>query len=195
MQIRYLALVPYYKKHIDEERGHDTWIVEDLEAQGIAEAVFAPDRVDENLVDRLLTKCGDKLSILIAPATLDRMYDFTETAFDQLVDILRATTPCVILDIPHSWTAWARRMLVNADEIAIVATPDLASLRNAKNMLDMLRAARAHDGQPKLVMNCVGIPKKPEIGVNDFAKAIDVTPAGIIPLAQSSLAKRAIMGK
>ncbi len=48
--------------------------------QGIAEAVFAPDRVDSNLVDRLLSKCSDKLSILAAPATLDRVYDFTDTA-------------------------------------------------------------------------------------------------------------------
>jgi pilus assembly protein CpaE len=101
-------------------------------AQGIAEAVFAPDRIDQNLVDRLLSKCGDKLSILAAPATLDRMYDFPETAFDSLIDILRATTPCVILDIPHIWTAWARRALINADEIAIVASPDLANLRNTK---------------------------------------------------------------
>ena len=30
--------------------------------QGIAEAVFAPDRLDSNLVDRLLSKCTDKLS-------------------------------------------------------------------------------------------------------------------------------------
>jgi pilus assembly protein CpaE len=149
-------------------------------AQGIAEAVFAPDRIDQNLVDRLLSKCGDKLSILAAPATLDRMYDFPETAFDSLIDILRATTPCVILDIPHIWTAWARRALINADEIAIVASPDLANLRNTKNMLDMLRAARAHDGHPKLIMNCVGIPKRPEISVADFAKAVDLAPAGII---------------
>jgi pilus assembly protein CpaE len=150
-------------------------------AQGSAEAVFAPDRIDQNLVDRLLSKCGEKLSILAAPATLDKMYDFPETAFDSLIDILRATTPCVILDIPHIWSAWARRALINADEIVIVASPDLANLRNTKNMLDMLRAARAHDGQPKLVMNCVGIPKRPEISVADFAKAVDLVPAGIIP--------------
>ena len=49
--------------------------------QGIAEAVFAPDRVDANLVERLLSKCGEKLSLLAAPATLDRQYDFAETAF------------------------------------------------------------------------------------------------------------------
>ncbi|HUZ91870.1 MAG TPA: CtpF protein [Methylocella sp.] len=150
-------------------------------AQGIAEAVFAPDRIDQNLVDRLLSKCGEKLSILAAPATLDRMYDFPETAFDSLIDILRATTPCVILDIPHIWTAWARRALINADEIAIVASPDLANLRNTKNMLDMLRAARAHDGHPKLIMNCTATPKRPEIRITDFAKAVDLEPAGIIP--------------
>jgi pilus assembly protein CpaE len=72
-------------------------------------------------------------------------------------------------------------MLVNADEIVIVAAPDLANLRNTKTMLDMLRSARAHDEHPKLIMNCVGIPKRPEISVNDFAKAVDLVPSGIIP--------------
>lgn len=151
--------------------------------QGIAEAVFAPDRIDETLVDRLLTKCGENLSILTAPVMLDRMYDFSETAFNSLIDTLRTTTPYVILDIPHIWTAWARRVLVGADEIVIVATPDLANLRNTKNMLDTLRAARAHDGHPKLIMNCVGVPKRPEISVDEFAKAINLEPAGIIPFA------------
>ena len=35
--------------------------------QGIAEAVFAPDRLDARLVDRLLSKCSDNLSLLAAP--------------------------------------------------------------------------------------------------------------------------------
>jgi len=38
-----------------------------------------------------LTKCGEKLSILAAPATLDRMYNFSETVFDSLIDILTAS--------------------------------------------------------------------------------------------------------
>ncbi len=44
--------------------------------QGVAEAVFAPERVDATLVDRLLSKCGDNLSLLAAPATLDRVPRF-----------------------------------------------------------------------------------------------------------------------
>jgi pilus assembly protein CpaE len=149
--------------------------------QGIAEAVFAPDRVDANLVDRLLSKCSDNLSLLAAPATLDRLYDFPETAFDSIVDVVRASTPCIILDLPHIWTAWTRRMLVGADEVIIVAAPDLANLRNAKNMLDSIRGARPNDHQPKLILNGVGLLKRPEISVADFTKTVELEPIAVIP--------------
>jgi pilus assembly protein CpaE len=148
--------------------------------QGIAEAVFAPDRVDSNLVDRLLSRCGDRLSILAAPATLDRVYDFPDTAFDAIIDILRTSTPCVVLDIPHLWTAWARRMLTGADEVVLVATPDLANLRNAKSLLDTLRQAKPNDAPPRLVLNMVSVPKRPEIAISDFVKAVDMDPAAVV---------------
>ena len=57
--------------------------------QGIADAVFSPDRVDTAFVDRLLSKCTDHLSLLAAPATLDRVYDFGAEAFDPVMDVLR----------------------------------------------------------------------------------------------------------
>lgn len=149
--------------------------------QGIAEAVFAPDRVDANLIDRLLSKCSDQLNILAAPATVDRLYDLSESAFDAIIDVLRATSPCTVLDVPHQWTAWTRRILVNADEVAIVAAPDLANLRNTKTLLDALRAARRNDAPPRVILNGVGVTRRPEIPAGDFAKAIDVEPAAIIP--------------
>jgi pilus assembly protein CpaE len=149
--------------------------------QGMAEAVFSPDRIDANLVDRLLSKCADNLSLLAAPATLDRTYDFSEAAFDAVIDILRGSTPCVILDIPHVWTGWTKRTLVAADDLIIVAGPDLASLRNTKNLLDSLRGARPNDRSPKLILNGVGVVKRPEIAVADFAKTMELEPAAVIP--------------
>lgn len=149
--------------------------------QGIAEAVFAPDRLDSGLVDRLLSRCADKLSLLAAPATLERPYDFSETTFDALIDIMRASTPYVALDVPHAWTAWTRRMLVGADEVVVVAQPDLANLRNVKNILDTLRVARPNDSRPKLVMNGIGVLKRPEIGITEFSRAVELEPACIIP--------------
>jgi pilus assembly protein CpaE len=150
-------------------------------AQGIAEAVFSPDRVDNAFVDRLLSKCTDHLSLLAAPATLDRVYDFGADAFEAIFDSLRATVPCSVLDVPHLWTGWSKQTLIGADDILIVAAPDLASLRNAKNMYDFLKASRPNDRRPLYILNQVGVPKRPEIKANDFAKALEDEPVATIP--------------
>jgi pilus assembly protein CpaE len=149
--------------------------------QGIANAVFSTERPDTSLIERLLAKCTDNLSLLAAPATLERVYDLGEQAFDAIFDTLRMTTPCIVLDVPHQWSGWARRALVGADEILIVAEPDLANLRNAKNLLNMLKASRPNDRSPLYCLNQVGMPKRPEISVREFAKSIECPPIAAIP--------------
>jgi pilus assembly protein CpaE len=149
--------------------------------QGIANAVFSPDRPDTAFIERLMAKCTDRLSLLAAPATLERVYDLGEQAFDAIFDTLRMTTPCIVLDVPHQWSGWARRALVSADDILIVAEPDLANLRNAKNMLSILKAARPNDHAPLYCLNQVGMPKRPEIDAKGFAKTIESKPIASIP--------------
>jgi pilus assembly protein CpaE len=149
--------------------------------QGIANAVFAADRPDSALMERLLAKCTDHLSLLAAPATLERVYDFGEQAFDAIFDTLRMTTPCIVLDVPHQWSGWTKRALVGADDILIVAEPDLANLRNTKNMLNMLKSSRPNDRMPLYCLNQVGMPKRPEITVREFAKAVESQPIAAIP--------------
>src|SRR6201999_1708015 len=124
--------------------------------QGIADAVFSPDRIDTAFIDRLLSKCTDHLSLLAAPATLDKVYDFGADAFDSIFDTLRTSMPCIVLDVPHQWSGWTRRALVAADDILVVAAPDLANLRNTKNMFDLLKASRPNDRIPLYCLNQVG---------------------------------------
>jgi pilus assembly protein CpaE len=149
--------------------------------QGIHNAVFSTDRLDTSLMDRLLAKCTDHLSLLAAPATLDRVYDFGAEAFDSIFDTLRMTTPCIVLDLPHQWSAWTRRALVGADDILIVAEPDLANMRNTKNMLSLLKSSRPNDRTPLYCLNQVRMPKRPEITAREFAKAIESQPIAAIP--------------
>jgi pilus assembly protein CpaE len=149
--------------------------------QGIADAVFSPDRVDIAFVDRLLSKCSDHLSLLAAPATLDRVYDFGAETFDTTLDSLRSSVPCIVLDVPHLWSGWTKRILVSADDILVVAGPDLANLRNAKNLVDLLKGSRPNDHRPHYCLNQVGVPKRPEIAPADFAKALESDPLAVIP--------------
>ena len=149
--------------------------------QGIANAVFSLERPDTAFIDRLLAKCTDHLSLLAAPATLERVYDFGEQAFDAIFDTLRMTMPCIVLDIPHQWSGWTKRALVGADDILIVAEPDLANLRNTKNMITMLKASRPNDQTPLYCLNQVGMPRRPEINARGFAKTIESPPVAAIP--------------
>jgi pilus assembly protein CpaE len=148
--------------------------------QGIADALQTPERLDEVLLDRLLTKCSERLSIFAAPVVLDRDYDISADACDIVLDIVRQNVPYVAVDLPHTWTPWVKRVLLQSDEIVVTAVPDLANLRNAKNLIDLLKQNRNNDGPPRLVMNMVKTPKRPEISVKEFSSALDLEPMQVI---------------
>lgn len=148
-------------------------------AQGIAEAVFSAERMDDTMLDRLLSKCAEHLSLLAAPSLLDRTYDFSTEAFSALIETAQRGAPVVALDIPHVWNDWTRSVLASADQIVITATPDLANLRNAKNLVDMLAKLRPNDPVPHLILNQLAIPRRPEISPEEFAD-----PLGLEPIAQ-----------
>ncbi len=150
-------------------------------AQGIAEAVFSPERIDEVYLDRLLAQCAERLSLLAAPSMLDRTYDFDADAFSQIIDVAQRTAPYLVLDVPHIWSGWSRTVLTQADDVVITATPELANLRNTKNLVDMLRKLRPNDGPPRLIINQAGVPKRPEISAADFAEPLGIEPMAVVP--------------
>ncbi len=150
-------------------------------AQGVADALTAPERLDDQLLERLLVKCSERLSLFTAPGTLDRDFDLATDSFDRVLDVVRESVPCIAVDLPHIWEPWTRRILLTADEIVITATPDLASLRNTKNLVDLLKQSRKNDHPPRLVLNQVGVPKRPEIPIKDFAEAVSLEPELVMP--------------
>ncbi len=149
--------------------------------QGMADALSKPDRLDPVLLDRMIARCTDRLSLFAAPASLDDDYEFTAEAYEEVTSKIRTTAPFVVYDLPHVWSGWMRKTLLAADEVVIVAAPDLASLRNAKNMIDLLARTRPNDAPPRLILNQIGVPGRPEIPVKDFAKALGIEPALCLP--------------
>jgi pilus assembly protein CpaE len=152
----------------------------DEPGQSVADALSTPERLDDVLLERILLKRGDYLSLFAAPASLDRDYDAGLEAYEAVLDAVRQSTPCVLVDLPHHWSPWVKASLIGADEVVIVSSPDLASLRNAKNLVELLRQNRPNDIPPRLVLNKVGMPKRPEIPVKDFAETIGHDPAVVL---------------
>jgi pilus assembly protein CpaE len=149
--------------------------------QGIAEAVYAPERLDDVFLDRLLAKCSTHLSMLAAPSMLDRTYDLERTAFSPMLEVVQRSAPVTVLDVPHLWTDWTRSVLSDVDQVVITCVPDLANLRNTKNLVDTLKKIRPNDAQPILILNQVGMPKRPEITPADFCDPLGLEASAILP--------------
>ena len=145
------------------------------------EALMAPDRVDNTLLDRLMSKLGNKLNLLNGPGSIERDMNIEAHSVETVLNVVRQAAPMIIVDVPNMWAPWVKYTLMNADEIIITATPELPSLRNAKNLIDLLKVGRPNDRLPRLVLNQVGVPKRPEIPAADFAKALGLVPSAIIP--------------
>jgi pilus assembly protein CpaE len=141
---------------------------------GFADQLSEGDRLDAALVERLLFKHGPHLSILPCATAAHISKDPDVNVIAKMLDLARATFPHVLLDLPSAWTPLVRNTLLTADEITLVAEPDLGNLRNARCILDFLKGARPNDPPPRLVLNRVGMPKRKEIPAKQFASSLGV---------------------
>jgi len=164
-------------------------------SQGLEEALAEPERLDETLLDRIMIRHTPKLSILPTSGSLQQKPIFSPEAYEAVVDGVRSISPLTILDMPHQWMDWTTNVLTNVDDVVVTATPDLASLRNTKNLIDFLRSKRPNDGDPILILNKTGMSKTGEISVKDFAAAVGLEPALVLGFDPDAYLEAANDGK
>lgn len=153
---------------------------------GLAEILGQPDRVDAMLLERMLIRIDDRLSLLSGPGGFGQDFQLEPIAMDTLFSAMRTSVPFLVLDLPALWAPWTKFALQNAEQIVITATPELASLRNVKSLIEQLLEARPNDPPPVVVLNQAGIPKRPEIKPAEFSKAIGLPISAVIPFDAQS---------
>lgn len=150
------------------------------EEKAVADLLSTPETISDETLSRVAVQHTKHLQSVRAPATLERVFELAPYTVEKLIHHARRANPFVVLDVPHAWNAGVKHTLALADEIVLVAAPDLASMRNAKGMLEALCALRAGKSAPMVVLSMVGVPKRPEINAKDFAGAVGVAPAAQI---------------
>ncbi|MFC3162904.1 AAA family ATPase [Ciceribacter thiooxidans] len=163
--------------------------------QGMAEVLASTERLDDVLLRRLAVQYSDHLHLLTAAGDYSKAVKLKESDVDRLLDVARSSSWNVVLDLPYLWTEWTRKILMEADEIVITATSDLASMRNAKHMVSFLKQARPNDPPPRLVLNRIGTPKLREIKSKDFADAVGLDEHVAVPLDVPLFGKAANDGR
>lgn len=161
----------------------------------ISEIVFDPTRVDNVLLERLLIPYSKKLSLLVAPGNIIRAYDMPERAADAIIDNLKVMIPVAVLDVPNGWNSWQQHTLMQSEEIVFVCTPDLASLRSAKQLLEFFRRERPNDSEPKFILNQVDMPKREPILTEEFQDGLGCELFATVPFDAESFSIAANNGK
>jgi pilus assembly protein CpaE len=151
--------------------------------QSVADVLGQLNRLDEMLLERYLVPyepSENKVTILPSPAALSTGVSVTQEGLAQILKLVRRMGGFVILDLPHAWEPWMRDLIVEVEELVLIAEPDLASLRDAKNIVEFLGPNRG-ESPTRVVLNKVGMPKRAELTEKEFRDALAITPAIHVP--------------
>jgi pilus assembly protein CpaE len=171
-------------------------LVMNLEAiHGVHTVLADPDRIDDGFLGRFAAKYNDRLHLLAAPCALDGDAAMAGAALENVIHALKQQAHYVLLDVPHLWADWVRTVLLLADQVVLVAAPDLPSIRNCRNLIDFLATGRSMDLPPVLVLNRVGLARKGEVPNQDFGTSVGLAPALVIGDEPELFARAAAEGK
>lgn len=119
----------------------------------LADAAQAFERLDAALLGSLLHRLGPRLQLLAAPADPEQALLLQPAHLARILPLLQAQHALVLLDVPRHLDALALKALDMADTLCLVTEPLMHSLRDARRLLQVLRAVGIPDARLQLVVN------------------------------------------
>ncbi|NCO04427.1 MAG: AAA family ATPase [Alphaproteobacteria bacterium] len=146
------------------------------------EAVKAAASKDFDVLDRMLFKPNEKLSVLAAGSEAMLEPSVQAAQYEELIDMVMASYPVVLIDLSGAIPSLKRMVMNRAHEIMIVATPTLSSLRAARTLMQEVKVL--HGGSISnidLVINMEGLMPSKEVSKKDIADVLEIKPSVTIP--------------
>ena len=129
------------------------------------------DRLDEDLLNSYLTPRGKLISLLAAPTEIGRDEDVRPEHITQIITMLRAQPGYVLIDPQHSLSENTIAALDLADDLVLMLTLDIPSIRSAKRALDIFRRLGYEKSRIKIVLN--RYTKTPEFEIGQIEKVLE----------------------
>lgn len=127
----------------------------------MADMVENRSRLDDALVNSLVTPFSQKLSLLAAPKEADSADEIEPEHVFEVLQRLRESYEYVVLDPQHTFDSITLAALDQSDEIILVLTLDIPAIRSTQRAME--------------IFDRLGYPrKKLRIVVNRFSKQIDL---------------------
>jgi pilus assembly protein CpaE len=183
-QSRRVALID-----LDLQNGDCALLFNITTTPGLRDALANPLRLDPLLLDRIMTKHGERLFVLGSEEPLHENVQFTASAIESLFSVLRSQFHYVIVDLPRIPTPAYRRALEISDRRVIVVDQTMRAMRDAVRVVKMFGdseipgAGHSAEHRNMFVVNRVG--EHHALSLKDVHQVLQVQPATIVPFLPS----------
>ncbi len=126
----------------------------DLEPRfDISEIENAPERLDRQLLDVMLSKHETGLSVICAPNQPTEMRSFKGALLVRLLDLVSAYFDNVVIDLPRTWFPWTETVLSGSDQVYVVADMTVPSIRYSHRLVKAVEERLGKQSQPRVIVN------------------------------------------
>jgi pilus assembly protein CpaE len=195
-QSRRVALVD-----LDFQHGDCALLLNINYTSGFRDALSNPLRLDQLLLDRIITQYSERLFVLGSEEPLHHHLQFTPTAMDGLFAVLRSQFHYIIADVPRIPAPAYRRALEVADRRVIVVDQTVRSMRDGVRLATMFGGAEplGTDGTKELrnifVVNRVGEAGNRLLSLSEINSVLPVQPTSTIPFLPTLITPAAHHGQ
>ena len=110
-------------------------------------------RLDDALINSLLTNYSPNLSLLAAPFEAHEAEDISVQDVTEMLHLMGRRHECIVLDLPHTFDPITIAALDSADDILLVMTMDIPGIRSTKRALKVFERLGYPRGKIRVVVN------------------------------------------
>ncbi len=149
----------------------------------ISEIENAPERLDRQLLDVMLSKHQSGLSVISAPNQPSEMRTFKPALVVRLLDLVSAYFDNVVIDLPRIWFPWTQTVVAGSDRLFLVADMTVPSIRHSKRLIEAIEEKIGKQSAPQVIVNRMDMRNNNPAGLNakDVEDALEGYFAGGIP--------------
>ena len=157
----------------------------------LADQFQGGNRVDRELLASVTVETPTGLHVVTAPTDIMPLEAVNADQVFRVIELAQRNYDTIYLDLPGNWTNWSMSLVARSEVIFLVCELTIASLRQARRQIALLRDQDIEPSRIHVIANRVEKRLFRAIGLEDAAAALDhpvnLSIANDFPLVSSAL--------
>ncbi len=160
--------------------GHISLYLNLRTGNSITDLIVNADSLDERLVNQVVVKHVSGIHVLPSPNSVYQAQSIYPESLFKVVQVLQKIYPYIVIDGGNHIDDNTVTYLDSSDKTLLVLNPDIASMRDARQYLELSDSLSYAKEKTLLIVNMVG--RKAEIKPKEIEKILKMTIFGTIPV-------------